>query len=406
VELVGELEGLGVEVVVAACDVSDRVALAGLVEELEAAGGPVRSVFHAAGIGQMTGLVGMSADEFAEVLRAKVTGADNLDAVFGDRPLDAFVLFSSISAVWGSGGQAAYAAANAHLDALAERRRARGLTATSIAWGPWADGGMAQGTTEDLYRHGLVALAPVQAIAALHQALAEDETTLTVADVDWERFAPAFTARRPSPLLGELSDVRIALTPSREETDAGSGEAATLLRERLSAATEPEQQRIVLELVRGEAARVLGHESPDAVKPRRGFVELGFDSLMAVEVRNRLASHTGLRLPTTLLFDFTSSAALAEHLRSEIARDMSAAAPVASAITELERMLSGLSTTDVDREDITKRLQSLLTAWGVPQAASTSSDTPTPTAVEVDPALDAATSDELFDLIQREFGKS
>ncbi|MFD9607650.1 beta-ketoacyl reductase, partial [Streptomyces sp. NPDC059970] len=354
----------------------------------------------------MTGLVGMTAEEFTGVLRAKVVGAENLDAVFGDRSLDAFVLFSSISAVWGSGGQAAYAAANAHLDALAERRRARGLTATSISWGPWAEGGMAQGTTEDLHRHGLVALAPVQAITTLHRALAEDETTLTVADVDWERFAPAFTARRPSPLLGELSDARKALTQDREEVDTGPGDAAIQLRERLSSATEPEQNRIVLELVRGEAARVLGHESSDAVKPRRGFVELGFDSLMAVEVRNRLASHTGLRLPTTLLFDFTSSAELAQHLRSELAQEMSAAAPVASAITELERMLSGLSTTDVDREDITERLQGLLTAWGGPQARITSSETLSPTTVEVDPALDAATSDEMFDLIQREFGKS
>ncbi|MEV8231307.1 beta-ketoacyl reductase, partial [Streptomyces sp. NPDC079167] len=396
----------GAEVVVAACDVSDRDALAGLVEEVEAAGSPVRAVFHAAGVGQMTGLVGMTADEFAGVLRAKVTGADNLDAVFGDRPLDAFVLFSSISAVWGSGGQAAYAAANAHLDALAERRRARGLTATSISWGPWAEGGMAEGTTEDLHRHGLVALAPARAVAELRQALAEDETTLTVADVDWERFAPAFTTRRPSPLLGELVDARAALTQVQAAADVGPDDAAIRLRERLSSATEPEQHRIVLELVRGEAARVLGHESSDAVKPRRGFVELGFDSLMAVEVRNRLSSRTGLRLPTTLLFDFTSSAALTEHLCSELAQDMSAAAPVASAITELERMLSGLPDTGVDREDITERLQGLLATWGGPQARVTWSDTLTPTTVEVDPALDAATSDEIFDLIQREFGKS
>ncbi|MFI2779938.1 beta-ketoacyl reductase, partial [Streptomyces sp. ALB3] len=333
-------------------------------------------------------------------------GADNLDAVFGDRELDAFVLFSSISAVWGSGGQAAYAAANAHLDALAERRRARGLTATSIAWGPWADGGMAQGATDDLHRHGLVALAPARAVTELRQALAEDETTLTVADVAWERFAPAFTARRPSPLLGDLREVREALTHDDAGADAGPGDAATQLRERLSSATDPEKHRVVLELVRGEAARVLGHASSDAVKPRRGFVELGFDSLMAVEVRNRLASRTGLSLPTTLLFDHTSSAALAEHLCSVLAQDMSAAAPVTSAITELERMLSELPVTGADREDITERLQRLLTTWGGPPVRATPPDTSTQVGVEVDPALDAATSDEMFDLIQREFGKS
>ncbi|GGX36633.1 hypothetical protein GCM10010383_78390 [Streptomyces lomondensis] len=421
VELVAELEALGAAVEVAACDVSDREALAGLVEGLRQEGTPVRSVVHAAGLGQVTPLSDMSAEEFTEVLRAKVEGAMHLDALFGDpdsggylgdgEGLDAFVLFSSIAGVWGSGGQAAYAAANAHLDALAQNRRARGLTATSVSWGPWAEGGMAEGTSGELSRRGLAVMAPESAVGALHQALSGDATLLTVADVDWQRFAPAFTVRRPSPLLGELTDVQRALEQDHDGVDGSGrgGDAAAQLRARLASANESQQNRILLELVRTEAADVLGHATADAVRPRRGFVELGFDSLMAVEVRNRLARHTGLRLSTTLLFDFPSPAALAHHLRAELAQELSAEAStsVAAVLSELERMLSGLSTDDVDGVDITERLQGLLTTWSGAQVrlASPPPEAGEPAAAAMDSDLESATSDEMFDLIQREFGK-
>ncbi|MEV1043107.1 type I polyketide synthase [Streptomyces sp. NPDC050204] len=415
VELVAELEALGAAVEVAVCDVSDREALAGLVEGLRQAGTPVRSVVHAAGLGQVTALSDVSAEEFTEVLRAKVDGATHLDALFSDpvdgEDLDAFVLFSSIAGVWGSGGQAAYAAANAHLDALAEDRRARGLTATSVSWGPWAEGGMAEGTSGELSRRGLAVMAPESAVGALHQALADDATLLTVADVDWQRFAPAFTARRPSPLLGELADVQRALEQDHGGADADGrgGDAAAQLRARLAQANESQQNRILLELVRTEAADVLGHATADVVRPRRGFVELGFDSLMAVEVRNRLARHTGLRLSTTLLFDFPSPAALAQHLRAELAQELSAEAStsVAAVLNELERMLSGLSTDDVDGVDITERLQGLLTTWSGAQVrmASAPPEAGESAAAAMDSDLESATSDEMFDLIQREFGK-
>ncbi|WTG05394.1 SDR family NAD(P)-dependent oxidoreductase (plasmid) [Streptomyces sp. NBC_01590] len=421
VELVAELEGLGAAVEVAACDVSDREALAGLVEGLKDAGTPVRSVVHAAGLGQVTPLSEMSAEEFTEVLRAKVDGATHLDALFGGpdsggspddgEGLDAFVLFSSIAGVWGSGGQAAYAAANAHLDALAEDRRSRGLTATSVSWGPWAEGGMAEGTSGELIRRGLAVMAPESAVGALQQALADDATLLTVADVDWQRLAPAFTARRPSPLLGELADVQRALEQdhSGADGDGRGGDAAAQLRGRLAQANESQQNRILLELVRTEAADVLGHTTADVVRPRRGFVELGFDSLMAVEVRNRLARHTGLRLSTTLLFDFPSPAALAQYLRAELAQELSAevSTSVAAVLNELERMLSGLSTDDVDGVDITERLQGLLTTWSGAQVRMTSPppEAGEPAAAAMDSDLESATSDEMFDLIQREFGK-
>ncbi|MEU1488018.1 type I polyketide synthase, partial [Streptomyces sp. NPDC005752] len=341
VELVGELEALGAEVVVAACDVSDRHALAGLVAEVEAAGGPVRSVFHAAGVGQMTGLVGMTADEFTEVLRAKVTGADNLDAVFGDRPLDAFVLFSSISAVWGSGGHAAYAAANAHLDGLAESRRARGLTATSIAWGPWGQGGMIEDIGEaELRRRGLSTMAPATAITALHRALTEGDVHVAVADVDWERFAPAFTAVRPSPLLDGLPEVRQIL----ERADAPVEDSA--FKQHLAGLSTPERDAELLELVRREAAAVLGHRSAEEVPADRAFQQLGFDSLTAVELRNRLTAATGLSLPSTLVFDYPNPAVLAGHIRTEVfgeAPDIQVTASVTREYAEDPVVIVGMS---------------------------------------------------------------
>ncbi|WP_456045477.1 type I polyketide synthase, partial [Streptomyces parvus] len=321
VELVAELEASGAVVEVVACDVSDREALAGLVEGLRQAGTPVRSVIHTAGVAASHPLDTLDDDALAGILSAKVTGATNLDAVFAGATsephdeLDAFVLFSSIAGVWGSGGQAAYAAANAHLDALAQDRRARGLTATSISWGPWADGGMAAGEAEaELLRRGLPAMVPERAVAALQQALAEGDTHVTVADVDWTRFAPAFTALRPSPLLTGLPEVR----DLQEEVTSAADDGASALRDRLAAATGAERTRVLLELVRSQAAVVLAHGSADSVTAVSTFRELGFDSLTAVELRNRLAKETGLKLPATMVFDHPTPTVLAEHLRAEL----------------------------------------------------------------------------------------
>ncbi|MEU1488615.1 SDR family oxidoreductase, partial [Streptomyces sp. NPDC005752] len=295
---------------VAACDVSDRHALAGLVAEVEAAGGPVRSVFHAAGINRMAPLTDTRSDDFDEVLRAKVAGADNLDAVFGDRPLDAFVLFSSISAVWGSRGQAAYAAANAHLDGLAESRRARGLTATSIAWGPWAEGGMAGGeAAEHLRRRGLTAMAPTTAIAGLEQALDEGDAVITVADVDWQIFTPTFTAVRESPLLSELTEFGTSVPADTRPSSLPAG---------FEALADTERAAALLDLVRRQVAFVLGHRDTVRIPADRAFQQLGFDSLTAVELRNRLQKETGLGLPTTLVFDCPNPAVLAEYLRARL----------------------------------------------------------------------------------------
>ncbi|WP_037664123.1 SDR family NAD(P)-dependent oxidoreductase, partial [Streptomyces aurantiacus] len=211
-ELRAELEELGAEVTIAACDVADRDALARLLDEITA-DAPLSAVVHAAGLGQDRVIGETGPEDFAAIVTAKTAGAAHLDELLGDTPLDAFVLFSSIAGVWGSGGQAAYAAANAFLDGLAERRRAQGRAVTSVAWGPWAGSGMAgdDEAAAHLRKRGLPVMRPESAVAALRHALGVRDALVTVADVDWERFAPAFTVRRPSPLLDDLPEARRAL---------------------------------------------------------------------------------------------------------------------------------------------------------------------------------------------------
>ncbi|WP_438492178.1 type I polyketide synthase [Streptomyces asiaticus] len=324
-EIVAELSGTDTAVTVEACDVADRHALAALVEKLAANGTPVRAVVHSAGISQEPG-TGTELPEFARIVAAKTTGAVHLDALFGgDTELDAFVLFSSIAGVWGSGGQGAYAAGNAFLDALAEQRRARGLPATSVAWGPWAEGGMAaEGDAEEqLRRRGLPPMAPEVNMAAFQRVLSREETAVTVADVDWERFAPAFTAARPRPLIDDLPQVAKALRGGGdgEPADKAAADGGSGLRERLAGLSAAEREDAVLELVRTHVASALGHASADEVEAGRAFNELGFDSLTAVELRTRLGTATGLKLPASLVYDYPTPAALAEHLLTELVPD-------------------------------------------------------------------------------------
>ncbi|MGP3940814.1 type I polyketide synthase [Streptomyces sp. 6N106] len=324
-EIVAELSGTDTAVTVEACDVADRDALAALVEKLAANGTPVRAVVHSAGISQEPGTA-TELPEFARIVAAKTTGAVHLDALFGEAAeLDAFVLFSSIAGVWGSGGQGAYAAGNAFLDALAEQRRARGLTATSVAWGPWAEGGMAaEGDAEEqLRRRGLPPMAPELNMVAFQRVLSRQETAVTVADVDWERFAPAFTAARPRPLIDDLPQVAKALRGGAEggSADPAAADGASALRERLAGLAVADRKDAVLEVVRSHVATALGHASADEVGAGRAFSELGFDSLTAVELRTRLGATTGLKLPASLVYDYPTPAALAEHLLTELIPD-------------------------------------------------------------------------------------
>ncbi|SEB92748.1 Acyl transferase domain-containing protein [Streptomyces melanosporofaciens] len=331
-ELRDELTASGARVTVAACDAADREALAALVAGLPAEL-PLTAVVHAAGVLDDGVLESLTPERFASVLRAKAEAAATLHELTRDLDLTAFVLFSSFAGSIGAAGQANYAAANAFLDALAERRRAEGLPATSVAWGPWAEGGMAadDALEQRMRRAGVPPMGADLAIAALQRALDLDETAVTVADIDWERLAPGFTASRPSPLLLELPEVRTALEAEggRTARTAGGGADESSPAQRLAGVPAAERERMLLDLVRSAVADVLGHSDAEAVEADRAFRDLGFDSLTAVELRNRMNTVTGLRLPPTLVYDYPSSSALAAHLRTEIWGEESAAEAVA-----------------------------------------------------------------------------
>ncbi|MEU1844078.1 type I polyketide synthase [Micromonospora sediminicola] len=332
-----ELTALGVRVTVAACDVANRDAVAALLARLDADPAPLTAVVHAAGLNDVAPLLDTDLDRLAAVSAGKTAGAAHLDELLGDRPLDAFVLFASIAGVWGSGGQAGYAAGNAYLDALAERRHARGLAATSVAWGPWADGGMATDDAQrELARRGLRVMAPADAVHAMRVAVGRGGPTLTVADVDWATFAPAYASTRPRPFLADLPEARQAVRDAAE-APADGGAA---LRERLRDLTGEDQDRRLTDLVRAEAAAVLGHGGPERVKPHRAFKDLGFDSLTAVELRNRLNRATGLSLPTTLVFDHPDPSALAGHLRATLLPDTPAGPAADPAETAVRQALA------------------------------------------------------------------
>ncbi|MFC7466563.1 beta-ketoacyl synthase N-terminal-like domain-containing protein [Actinomadura keratinilytica] len=287
---------------------------------------PLTGVVHAAGVLDDGVLDALTLDRFDAVLRPKTLGTANLHELTRDHGVTLFVLFSSIVGVLGNAGQANYAAANAYLDAVAEQRRAEGLPVTSVAWGPWADAGMATADVlaDRMSHDGLAPMDPDTAVAALRAAVAEGAPHATVLDVDWRSYASAMTAARPSPLVGDLPEVRRAL-----EAAAASAPDTHALRDRLRGLAPAEQDRLLTDLVRAEVATALRHSSPEAVDVNRAFKDLGFDSLTAVEVRNRITAATDVKLPTTLLFDHPNTRAVVAHLRTLLLGDeRPAAAPV------------------------------------------------------------------------------
>ncbi|WP_150130595.1 type I polyketide synthase, partial [Streptomyces sp. 150FB] len=285
------------------CDVSDRAAVAALVEGVGLRHGPLRGVVHAAGVLDDGVVDGLTPDRLAGVWGPKVEGARHLDEATRALDLDAFVVFSSMAGVLGSPGQANYAAANAALDGVVSARRTAGLPAVSVAWGPWAGAGMAagDGVASRHIRGGVPAMDPSVAVEALGSVAAGEAATVLVADIDWGRFVSG-----PVPLVSELVEVR-ALFEGRPASVVG-------LVGRLAGLGRGEQERLLLELVRERAAGVLGHQGVGAVGVDRAFRELGFDSLTAVEFRNTLSAETGLSLPSTIVFDYPTPTLLAAHV--------------------------------------------------------------------------------------------
>ncbi|MFI0858541.1 type I polyketide synthase, partial [Streptomyces sp. NPDC021098] len=317
-ELRRELTELGARVTVTDCDIADRRALAAVLDGMPE-DAPLTGVVHTAGILDDGVVTELTPERLSGVLAAKADAARHLHELTADLELDAFVLFSSIAGVLGNAGQSAYAAGNAHLDALAQHRRGLGLPATSVAWGPWGGDGMAaDGVAEERFRRsGVRVLDPERAVAALDQVLADGRACATVADVDWERFAPSLTLARPSALIADLPEAAAALTAT---ADAGAEEAGELTR-RLRDLPAAEREQSLLDLVQTQVAVVLGHSSAAAIDADRAFKDFGFDSLTAVDLRNRLATATGLRLPTTLVFDHPTPASLAGYLCGELFPD-------------------------------------------------------------------------------------
>ncbi|CAM5716291.1 Polyketide synthase OS=Streptomyces fumanus OX=67302 GN=GCM10018772_62320 PE=4 SV=1 [Streptomyces fumanus] len=335
-ELAGELADLGAEASVVACDAADRDALAAVLADVPA-DRPLTAVVHAAGVLDDALLGDLTPERMTAVMRPKVDAARHLDDLTRSLPLAAFVLFSSAAGVLGTAGQANYAAANTCLDALAAHRRAHGLPATSLAWGMWEElseltrrvavdgGGRMAGA-------GFGTLSTADGLAVFDAAVRTGTALFVPVPTDLGTLARRLAGHLPPPLYRGL--IR---APQRREAGSGAGSGdRTGLAARLAGQSVADGTRTVLELVREQAAAVLGHADGDAVGAGRLFRELGFDSLSSVELRNRLSSVTGLRLPVGLVYDHPTPQAMAAYLRTRLAGDAPEAA-VPGAVTGADR---------------------------------------------------------------------
>jgi NADPH:quinone reductase-like Zn-dependent oxidoreductase/acyl carrier protein len=402
--LAAALAAEGTPVQVTACDAADRGALAGLLAAIPA-DAPLTTVIHAAGVLD-DGVTGsLTPARVDTVMRPKADAAWNLHELTATADLDGFVLFSSAAATFGSAGQGNYAAANAFLDALACRRRAAGRPATSLAWGLWADasgmtGHLGHGEKSRISRGGTAELATAEGLALLDLAAARDEALLAPVplDVAGLRARAAQGAEVPALLRGLAGGFAGGLNRRPASAAPGTGsDAAQSLRLRLAPLAGPDRRRMLVDLVRAHAAAVLGYAAPEAIEAGMPFKELGFDSLTALELRNRLNAATGLRLPATLVFDFPTPGAMADHLRAEIIEEEKPVAmPIFAELDQLEASLSGADLNRDIRENITGRLQAILSRWlEVAEDAD-------PEGADVE--FNSATPDEVFDFLDKEFG--
>ncbi|MEU4052212.1 SDR family NAD(P)-dependent oxidoreductase [Streptomyces olivaceus] len=393
-----DLSGLGAEISIVACDVGDRAALAGVLASIPA-DRPLTGVVHAAGVVDDGVMSALSPGQVDTVLRAKADGARHLHEL--TRDLDAFVLFSSVAGTLGSAGQANYAAANTYLDALAQQRRASGLPATSVAWGPWAQlSGMTRGMNAAdrarLARFGIAALPTDDALSSFDAAVAVDEAVVVALRLD------------TSALRGEVLPMLRGLAAQRTRRESGTVE----LKDQLAGLPADEQDRRVIRAVRTHMAAVLGFSGPERMDTEQGLLDMGFDSLTAVELRNRLNTATGLRLPSTLVFDYPTPTVLGRHVAAELRRGQAggntgrpvATLAVLSEVDRLDTLLSAFSPGDEGHARITGRLRELMTKWdgsvGKTEKPGRGPDRSTVTA-----ELQSASADEVLAFIQKEFGR-
>jgi 3-oxoacyl-(acyl-carrier-protein) synthase/NADPH:quinone reductase-like Zn-dependent oxidoreductase/acyl carrier protein len=309
VELRDELGELGVDVSIVACDVGEREQVRGLLESI-ASERPLRAVVHAAGMLDDGSISALTPERFNSVFAVKVDAAWHLHELTRDMELDAFVLFSSLAGVLGGSGQANYSAANTFLDALAAHRRAQGLPGVSMAWGWWEQATGLTGHLRELdvarmRRSGVAPISNREGLELFDAAWNDVDALTVTARFDGMALRARARAGGLPPLLRGL--VRSSRR-ERRRSEGGSFAA------RLRGASVEERRGIVLRLVRGEVAAVLGHSSPEAIDPQRAFKELGFDSLLSVELRNRLNAATGMRLTATLAFDYPTMALLVDHV--------------------------------------------------------------------------------------------
>ncbi|WP_405891116.1 type I polyketide synthase [Streptomyces sp. NBC_00133] len=393
VELRQELAGLGVEVTFSACDAADRDALAAVLAGVPA-DHPLTAVIHTAGVLDDGVVAAMSEEQLSRVLRPKVDAGWNLHELTADLGLSAFVLYSSLAGLLGTAGQANYAAGNAFLDALAAHRRANGLPAVSLAWGLWEEsssltGHLAEVDLQRMARMGLAPISSADAMAWFDAASATGEAVLAVTKLN----TAALRARNtePAPLL--LRGL-VPAAPRRRSAAASTRSEEESLTHRLAGLSRADQQRALSDLVGTHVAGVLGHADTAGIAGDRAFQEMGFDSLTAVELRNQLNTATGLRLPTTLVFDHPSPDALAAHLREQL--DLDEASAATSVLAELDRIEAairssdGTADSDFAHEQITARLRELLELAGKAGSA---------TAPHEAEDLKEATDEELFALL-------
>nr|AAO65798.1 monensin polyketide synthase modules 3 and 4 [Streptomyces virginiae]ANZ52461.1 MonAIII [Streptomyces virginiae] len=408
-ELAEELTELGAEVTFAAADVSDPDAVAELVGKTDPAH-PLTGVIHAAGVLDDAVVTAQTPESLARVWAAKATAAHLLHEATREARLGLFLVFSSAAATLGSPGQANYAAANAYCDALVRQRRAEGLAGLSIGWGLWQTasgmtGHLGETDLARMKRTGFTPLTTEGGLALLDAARAHGRPHVVAVDLDARAVAAQPAPSRPALLRALAAGATPGARTARRTAAAGSVAPAGGLADRLAGLPHPERRRLLLDLVRGNVAGVLGHSDHDAVRPDTSFKELGFDSLTAVELRNRLAAATGLKLPAALVFDYPESATLVDHLLERLSPDgapppvKDAADPVLNDLGRIESSLDALALDADARSRVTRRLNTLLSKLNGAATAGSPADV---TDLDALDALDDVSDDEMFEFIDRE----